>query len=113
MKQTGNRKELNAKQAKSLCRDILNQQVKRFGGFVIGQYFVTVYNKVALTSLDRINNYYKLNPDKLVERYNKRKEEYHLNKKKGICVRCGKRKAQRDRAQCKKCKDKYHRRGKC
>ena len=84
MKEIGNRKELNNNQAISLCKDILNQQVKKFGGFVIGGYFVTVYNKVALTPLERVNNYYKNNPEKIKEKNNKRKEKYHTNKKNGI-----------------------------
>ena len=99
------RKELNKKQAINLWKDILNQQVKRFGSFIIGQYVVTVYNKVALTPIERTNKYYKLNPNKLVKIYDKKKKEYHKDKKEGICVRCRKRKALKNRVWCRRCKE--------
>lgn len=98
------KKILNFKQATCLLKDILKQDVKKFGSFIIGKYSLTLYNnKHVLTGRERVDNYYKRNPNKLIEQYEKRKKEYHYYKGKGICVKCKERKAIKNRILCSIC----------
>ena len=84
-------KELNKNQMNSLFKDIMNNNVKKFGGYVFGEYTISVFYK-----------------DKKLSGSQRVKSLYDRRKEKGVCVNCEK--PVKEYVRCKKCRDKQNKR---
>lgn len=82
-------KDLTNSQARTLFEDILENDVKRYGYYAIGSTLISIRKNTPSSNSERVKRFYKNNPEKLKATNLRRKKMYHIRRKRGVCVRCG------------------------